>query len=54
VLCGNNQTSDSALAMATSGGLAQAFGTRPVLVGCGLLTAIAGLAGLAFRSIRRA
>jgi MFS family permease len=43
-----------ALAMATSGGLAQAFGTRPVLVGCGLLTAIAGLAGLAFRSIRRA
>jgi DHA3 family macrolide efflux protein-like MFS transporter len=43
-----------ALAMATSGGLAQAFGMRPVLVACGLLTAVAGLAGVAFKSIRRA
>jgi MFS family permease len=43
-----------ALAMATSGALAQTFGLRPVLAACGLLTAAAGLAGLAVRSIRRA
>jgi MFS family permease len=43
-----------ALAMVTSGALAQTFGLRPVLAACGLLTAAAGLAGLAVRSIRRA
>ena len=43
-----------ALAMATSGALAQTFGLRPVLAACGLVTAAAGLAGLAVRSIRRA
>ena len=43
-----------AVAMATSGGLAQALGLRPVLAVCGLVTAAAGLAGLAFRPIRRA
>ena len=43
-----------ALSMATSGALAQAFGIRPVLAACGLLTAAAGLAGLAVRPIRRA
>jgi MFS transporter, DHA3 family, macrolide efflux protein len=43
-----------ALAMATSGALAEVFGLRPVLLVCGLLTAAAGLAGLAIRSIRRA
>ena len=43
-----------ALAMATSGGLAQALGLRPVLAACGIATAIAGLAGLAVRPIRRA
>jgi MFS transporter, DHA3 family, macrolide efflux protein len=43
-----------ALAMATSGALAEVFGLRPVLAVCGLLTAAAGLAGLANRSIRRA
>jgi MFS family permease len=43
-----------ALAMATSGALAQTFGLRPVLAACGLLTVAAGLAGLAVRSIRRA
>jgi MFS transporter, DHA3 family, macrolide efflux protein len=43
-----------AVAMATSGALAQTFGLRPVLAACGLLTAGAGLAGLAVRSIRRA
>jgi MFS family permease len=43
-----------ALSMATSGALAQAFGLRPVLVACGVLTAVVGLAGLAIRPIRRA
>lgn len=43
-----------AVAMATSGALAQAFGVRPVLAACGLLTAATGLAGLAVRPIRRA
>jgi MFS transporter, DHA3 family, macrolide efflux protein len=43
-----------AVAMVTSGGLAQAFGLRPILFGCGLLTAVVGLAGLAVRSIREA
>jgi MFS family permease len=43
-----------ALAMATSGGLAQAFGLRPVLLACGLLTGLVGLAGLAVRPIRQA
>jgi MFS family permease len=43
-----------AVAMATSGGLAQALGLRPVLAVCGLATAVAGLAGLAVRPIRRA
>ena len=43
-----------ALAMATSGALAQTFGLRPVLAACGLLTAASGLAGLGVRSIRRA
>ena len=43
-----------AVAMATSGALAQAFGLRPTLAACGLLTATVGLAGLAVRSIRRA
>lgn len=41
-----------AVAMVTSGALAQAFGLHPVLLACGLLTAVAGLAGLAVRSIR--
>ena len=43
-----------ALSMVTSGALAQTFGLRPVLAACGLLTAAAGLAGLAVRPIRRA
>jgi MFS family permease len=43
-----------AVSMATSGALAQAFGLRPVLAVCGVLTAVAGLAGLAVRPIRRA
>jgi MFS transporter, DHA3 family, macrolide efflux protein len=43
-----------AVAMATSGCLAQAFGLRPILAACGLLTAVAGLAGLVVRPIRRA
>jgi MFS family permease len=43
-----------AVAMATSGGLAQAFGLRPVLLACGILTGVVGLAGLAVRPIRRA
>jgi MFS family permease len=43
-----------AVSMATSGALAQAFGLRPVLAACGLLTAVVGLAGLAVRPIRRA
>jgi len=43
-----------ALSMATSGAMAQAFGLRPVLAACGVLTAVVGLAGLAVRPIRRA
>jgi MFS family permease len=43
-----------ALAMVTSGGLAQLVGVRPILAACGVLTLVAGLAGLAVRSIRRA
>jgi predicted MFS family arabinose efflux permease len=43
-----------ALAMVSSGALAQAFGLRAVLATCGLLTWSVGLAGLAVRSIRRA
>jgi len=43
-----------ALAMMTSGGLAEAFGFRPVLAACGILTAATGLAGLLVRPIRRA
>ncbi len=43
-----------ALAMATTGALAQAFGFRPVLAACGLITAAVGLAGLGIRTIRRA
>jgi len=43
-----------AVSMATSGALAEAFGVRPVLAACGLLTAAVGLAGLAVRPIRRA
>jgi MFS family permease len=43
-----------AVSMATSGALAQAFGLRPVLAVCGVLTAVAGLAGLLVRPIRRA
>ena len=43
-----------AVAMVTSGVLAQIFGLHTVLVACGILTIAAGLAGLAFRSIREA
>lgn len=43
-----------ALAMITSGGLAQLVGFQPILVACGGLTLAAGLAGLLFRSIREA
>jgi len=43
-----------AVAMATSGGLAETLGLRPVLAGCGILAAGVGLAGLAIRPIRRA
>ena len=43
-----------AAAMITSGALAQAVGLRPVLAGCGLLTAAVGLAGLTTRAIRTA
>ena len=43
-----------AIAMVASGVFAQIFGLHAVLVGCGLLTVIAGLSGLAFRSIREA
>ena len=43
-----------ALAMMTSGGLAEAFGFRPVLAACGILTAVTGVAGLLVRPIRRA
>jgi len=43
-----------ALAMVTSGALAEVFGLRPVIAACGVLTAVAGIAGLAVRPIRRA
>jgi hypothetical protein len=43
-----------AVSMVTSGALAGAFGVRPVLAACGLLTIAAGLAGLAVRPIREA
>jgi DHA3 family macrolide efflux protein-like MFS transporter len=43
-----------AVAMVTSGVLAEIFGLHAVLVGCGILTVAAGLAGLSFRSIREA
>jgi MFS family permease len=43
-----------ALAMVTSGGLAQIVGLRPVIVVCGLLTAAAGLGGILVRPIRQA
>jgi MFS family permease len=43
-----------AVAMATSGALAQLVGVRPVIAACGILTAAAGLAGLMVRPIRRA
>jgi MFS family permease len=43
-----------AVAMATSGALAQAVGLRPTLAFCGVLMATAGLAGLGLRSIREA
>jgi MFS transporter, DHA3 family, macrolide efflux protein len=43
-----------AVGMVTSGALAQVFGFHAVLVACGILTVGAGLAGLAFRSIREA
>jgi DHA3 family macrolide efflux protein-like MFS transporter len=43
-----------AAAMATSGLIAQIVGFRPVLAACGILTAIAGLAGLLVRPIRQA
>ena len=42
------------VAMATSGALAQAFGLRPTLAACGVLTATVGLAGLVVRPIRSA
>jgi MFS family permease len=43
-----------AIAMVTSGLVAQLFGFRAVLAACGILTAVAGLAGLLVRPIRRA
>jgi MFS family permease len=43
-----------AIAMVASGALAQVFGLHAVLAACGVLTVAAGLAGLAFRSIRKA
>jgi MFS family permease len=43
-----------AVAMATSGALAQLIGLRPVLAACGILTAAAGASGILVRSIRRA
>jgi MFS family permease len=43
-----------AVAMVASGALAQVFGLHAVLAACGVLTVAAGLAGLAFRSIRKA
>jgi predicted MFS family arabinose efflux permease len=43
-----------AVAMVGSGALAQLVGFRPVIAVCGILTVVAGLAGLTVRSIRRA
>jgi DHA3 family macrolide efflux protein-like MFS transporter len=43
-----------AVAMVSSGALAQLVGFRPVIAACGILTIAAGLAGLTVRSIRRA
>ncbi|MGA3056694.1 MAG: MFS transporter [Candidatus Limnocylindrales bacterium] len=43
-----------AVAMATSGALAQLVGLRPVLAACGILTVAAGALGILVRSIRRA
>jgi len=43
-----------AVAMVSSGALAQLVGFRPVIAICGILTAAAGLAGLLVRPIRRA
>ncbi|MGZ6265585.1 MAG: MFS transporter, partial [Candidatus Limnocylindrales bacterium] len=43
-----------AVAMAAGGALAQLVGLRPVIAACGILTAVAGLAGLLIRPIRRA
>jgi MFS transporter, DHA3 family, macrolide efflux protein len=43
-----------AVSMATSGLLAQLLGVHPVLAACGILTAVAGLAGLRVRAIRDA
>jgi predicted MFS family arabinose efflux permease len=43
-----------AVAMVSSGALAQLVGFRPVIAVCGILTVVAGLAGLTVRSIRRA
>ncbi len=43
-----------ALAMVTSGGLAQVVGFRPVLIACGALTFVAGLAGAFNKAIREA
>jgi MFS family permease len=43
-----------AAAMITSGAIAEVVGFRPVLVACGVLTLVAGLAGLLNRAIREA
>ncbi len=43
-----------AVAMAAGGALAQLVGFRPVIAACGILTVVAGLAGLLIRPIRRA
>ena len=43
-----------AAAMISSGAIAQVVGFRPVLVACGVLTLVAGLAGLLNRAIREA
>jgi hypothetical protein len=43
-----------AVAMVSSGLLAELFGFRAVLAVCGVLTAVAGLAGLLVRPIRSA
>ena len=43
-----------ALAMVTSGGLAEIVGLRPVIAVCGLLTAAVGLGGILVKPIRQA